>query len=80
MCEVSIPAQPVQMSRSCVIAWICASYVSEGLSFIAHESVLIPCRIQSSGVRVGAVMKLWRNSTVSGTLISLVLAGIVNWQ
>ena len=77
---VYIPDHPVHMSRNFAMAWICASYVADGLSCIALESVLVPCRIRSSGVRVGVVMKLWRNSTMSETLISLVSAGITKWQ
>ena len=68
------------MPHSFMIAWICASYMEVGLSYIALDSVLIPWRIRSSGVRFGVVMKWWRNSTVLETLFSLVSAGITNWQ
>ena len=75
-----IPAHPVQISRSFVIAFICASNVAVGTSFIVPDSVLSPWRMQYSGVLVGVVMNLWRISTVSETLISCVSAGITNWQ
>ena len=78
--RASLPARPVQISCSFVIALICASYVAVGTSFIAPESVLIPWRIRSSGVMVGVVINLWRNSTVLETFISRVSAGIANWQ
>ena len=76
--RASILAHPVQISRSFVIALICASYVELGTSFIAPDSVLIPWRMQYYGVMMGVVMNLWRNSAVSETLISRVSAGITN--
>ena len=54
---VSIPAHPVQMSHSFVIAWICASYVEVFLYCIALDSVLIPWRIRYYGARVGVMIK-----------------------
>ena len=78
--RVSFHAQPVQISHSVVIVLICAFYVSVGASLMAPESVLSPWRIQSSGVMVGYVMNLCRNSTVSETIISLVFAGITTCQ
>ena len=68
----SIPDHPGQISRSFVIALICASYVAVGTSFIAPDCVLIPWSIQSSRVMVGLVMNLLINSTVSETFISRV--------
>ena len=47
---------------------------------MAPEIVLSLWRILSSGVMVGDVMNLSINSTVSNTLISLVSAGITDWQ
>ena len=78
--RASIPAHPVQISRSFLIALNCALYVSVGISFIAPDIVLSPWRIRYSGVMVGVVMNLWRNSIVSEKFISRVSAVITNWQ
>ena len=78
--RASITAHPVHISRSLLIALICASYVAEGTYFIAPDRVLSPWRTQSSGEMVGVVMNLWRNSTVLKTLISRVSTRITNWQ
>ena len=78
--RASLPARPVQISCSFVIALICASYVAVGTSFIAPDSVLSPWRIKYAGLMMGVVMNLWSNCTVSETLISRVSAGITNWK
>ena len=54
--RASITAHPVHISRSLLIALICASYVAEGKSFIAPGSLLSTWRMRSSGVMIGVVM------------------------
>ena len=67
--RVSFPDQPVQISCRVVIALICALYVAVGASLMVPEIILSPCRIRYSGVMLGYVMNLLRNSTVSETLV-----------
>ena len=63
-----------------LIALSWALYTAIGVSLMAPVSVLMLWRMRSVGVSVGAVIYLWRNSTVSETVTAFVSRGITYSQ